>query len=110
MRDAGRRLRANPTPAERRLWNALSNGQLDGLRFRRQHVVGTFVYDFYCPAHRLVVELDGAVHEDPDTAEHDVLRQEAIENTGRCVLRFRNEEVLRDLRGVLGRILAACRG
>lgn len=56
---AARRLRQNLTPAEKSLWQALKNRQLNGLKFRCQHPVGLFIVDFYCPQCRLVIELDG---------------------------------------------------
>ncbi len=59
---AARALRKEPTAAERRLWEAISQRRLEGLRFRRQHPVGRFILDFYCPASKLVVKLDGGIH------------------------------------------------
>jgi very-short-patch-repair endonuclease len=55
-------MRAAPTPAEEALWNALRDGQLGGLRFRRQHPVSQFVVDFCCSRRRLIIEIDGKVH------------------------------------------------
>jgi len=63
---AARRLRRNMTPAEQKLWNALRGKQLDGLKFRAQHPVGPFVLDFWCPARKLVVEVDGGVADRSD--------------------------------------------
>lgn len=60
--DAARHLRKNPTPAEEVLWSAIRGRSLDGLYFRRQHPLGRFILDFCCLAHRLVVEVDGAIH------------------------------------------------
>ena len=57
-------MRRELTPAEDRLWNALRNSQLNGLKFRRQHALGRFILDFYCPAVRLAIEVDGGVHDD----------------------------------------------
>jgi very-short-patch-repair endonuclease len=102
---AARQLRRGMTPAERVLWAALRDRQLAGLKFRRQHAVGPFVLDFYCPASRLVVELDGGVHD--GQVEQDQARTEHLTGYGYRVLRFRNEEVLGDLEAVLGQIAAA---
>ncbi len=105
---AARRLRRNMTAAEKKLWGALKGKQLGGLRFRAQHPVGAFILDFYCPACKLVVELDGGAHE--DQAAYDEARTRQLTDFGYQVVRFRNEEVLQDLSSVLERILAAARG
>jgi len=72
-----RQLRREQTPAEALLWGHLRNRRLKGLKFRRQHPVGRFVADFYCAQHRLIVELDGAVHQ--RQREYDDLRTEELE-------------------------------
>ncbi|HEX8320668.1 endonuclease domain-containing protein [Longimicrobium sp.] len=102
---AARELRSALTPAEDRLWSAIRKDQLAGLRFRRQHPVGPFILDFYCPRVRLCVELDGGIHE--QQRERDQARTEALATVGVRVIRFRNEEVMNDLAGVLARIQAA---
>jgi len=107
MREAARVLRKNMTPAEQRLWDALRRGALSGLRFRKQHPMGTFVLDFYCPSHKLVVEVDGAVHDQPDVAEHDALREQALRQQGCHVVRVQNAEVMTRLDAVLDRIFRA---
>ncbi len=99
---AARRLRQNMTPAELKLWDALKNRQLDGLKFRREHPVGPFILDFWCPARKLVIELDGEVHE--KQKDYDEARTRQLEDYGYRVMRFRNEEVLTDLPAVLDRI------
>jgi very-short-patch-repair endonuclease len=104
---AARRLRCDPTPAEVALWVALRDRQLCGVRFRRQHAVGTFVLDFYSTAHRLAIEVDGDVHDQQQ--ERDALRTEYLELRGIRVIRFRNEEVLHSLADVLTRIRAELR-
>ena len=104
--EAGARaLRRTRTPAERRLWQALRVRQLGGLKFRRQHPVGPFVLDFYCPSCKLVIELDGGVH--AGQAEQDEARTQHLESYGYRVLRFRNEEVFANLPAVLERIAQA---
>ena len=102
---AARELRSALTPAEDRLWSAIRKDQLAGLRFRRQHPVGPFILDFYCPRARLCVELDGGIHD--QQRERDQARTEALATVGVRVIRFRNEEVEADLAGVLARIQAA---
>jgi very-short-patch-repair endonuclease len=95
------------TPAERLLWDELRAKRLHGLFFRRQHPLGPFILDFCCPAVKLVVEVDGVIHDDPDQAQYDRLRTEQLQAYGYTVLRFRNEEVAADLPAVLNRIADA---
>lgn len=102
---AARRLRRNMTPAEKKLWQALKGKQLDGLKFRAQHPVGPFILDFYCPTCKLVVELDGSVHE--GQANYDDARTQHLHHYNYRVIRFCNEEVLQNLPSVLKRILEA---
>ena len=99
---AARELRRSLTPAEQALWRALQGRRLAGLKFRRQHAVGPFVLDFYCPSAKLVVEVDGPIHD--TRAEQDAARTEHMQAFGYRVLRFRNEEVLTNLDVVLERI------
>ena len=63
MQDRARRMRKAPTPSEEFLWQALRNRQLDNLKFLRQHPIGPTIVDFYCHEKRLVIELDGGVHQ-----------------------------------------------
>jgi very-short-patch-repair endonuclease len=105
MVPSARDLRTRETPAERMLWSILRNRKLHGLKFRRQYPVGPFVADFYCAKHALVVELDGPIHD--EFVEQDAERTRLIEAAGIRVIRFRNEELLRDPRDVLQRIVAA---
>ena len=99
-------LRNNPTEPERRLWNALRAKQLEGYKFRRQDVIGRRIVDFYCPAAKLAVEVDGDTH-DPcaDQARDGIM----LEHFGVRVLRFRNEDVMRNLEGVLAALLIKLR-
>jgi very-short-patch-repair endonuclease len=95
--EIARRLRTDATGGEAVLWEALRNRKLAGAKFRRQHPLGRYIADFYCHEALLVVELDGAVHDDVDQAEYDELRQKEIEERGLTVLRIKNEEVIRSL-------------
>ena len=105
--ERARALRRNMTPAEKRLWSVLRRNQLDGLHFRRQQIIDGFIVDFYCHAAGLVVEVDGPIHD--EQSEYDAERDRALTARGLRVLRVRNEEVTRDLEGVLARIRVACR-
>jgi very-short-patch-repair endonuclease len=92
-----RRMRHAPTPAERKLWQALRKRQASGFKFRRQMPLGPFIADFYCAASQLVVELDGISHIDSQTdAERDAWMQER----GIRVVRYSNHEVLSNCEGV----------
>jgi very-short-patch-repair endonuclease len=101
-------MRCEPTPAEERLWQKLRNKQLLGLKFRRQHSVERFIVDFYCGKVRLVVEVDGLIHD--YTQEEDALRQAFLESLGLRVLRFSNAEVLNSVDGVLEVMAAYLQG
>ena len=98
-----RALRQTATDAERRLWLRLRDRQLDGWKFKRQCPIGNFVADFACREAWLVVELDGGQH----NIEADSARTTALEQSGWRVLRFWNDEVLRNADGVLRAIAAA---
>jgi very-short-patch-repair endonuclease len=99
--EASRRLRKKPTDAERTLWRYLRHKQLDGYRFRRQHVIRPYVVDFYCHDANLIIELDGSVHDDPEVYANDIERQNLLEAGGYTVIRFQNRDVFRNLEGVL---------
>ncbi len=101
-----RAMRKHPTPSEALLWAALRRNRL-GHHFRRQHVIGSFIADFACLSRRLVVEVDGAVHRDPDVAFADRKRQEVLEGFGFRVLRVSADAVERELPRVLARIRRA---
>ena len=95
------------TEAELILWQRLRRNQLRGFHFRRQQVIDGFIADFYCHAAGLVVEVDGGVH--GGQAAYDEERDRVLSQRGLRVLRIGNDEVQRDLDGVLGRIAQACK-
>jgi very-short-patch-repair endonuclease len=97
-------MRTEPTGAEAVLWDALRDRRLGGAKFRRQHALGTFVLDFYCPAARLCIEVDGEVHDDADQQVRDEARSRVLAAHRIRVLRIRNDAVLTDLGAVLRRI------
>lgn len=102
-----RELRSNLTAAEASLWQQLKGSQLAGRKFRRQHSIGSYVVDFYCPTEQLVVELDGQGHFSPAGEAHDASRTQYLEQLGLRVLRFENRQWWNDAAGVL-RTIAAC--
>ncbi len=99
-----KKLRNNLTPAEAKLWTMLKGKQLQGRKFRRQHSVANYILDFYCPAEKLAIELDGEVHNNPQAAEHDRERDLFLAHTGIQVLRFENKIVFENPDGLLEQI------
>ncbi len=83
-----RRLRKEMSLPELMLWNAIRRGQLDGLKFRRQHPVGPFVLDFFCASARLAVEVDGGQHYTEDRPEKDASRDRWLARHGIMTLRI----------------------
>ena len=102
-------MRQNPTEAECVLWQYLRRRQINGLHFRRQHPIGRFIVDFYCAKARLVIEVDGSVHDEPGHDEYDQERQAYLESLGLRVLRCRNEDVIQNVDVALESIRAALR-
>ena len=94
--------RNNPTEAEAALWSQLRNKQLDGYKFRQQHLIGDFIVDFVCLSKKLVIEVDGGIHK--ETKEYDEERTKILADRGFEVLRFKNEEVLGDIDVVLEKV------
>ncbi|MBL7748987.1 MAG: DUF559 domain-containing protein [Chitinophagaceae bacterium] len=103
----GRELRQSSTKAEKILWEYLRNRKLDGLKFRRQHPIDKFIADFYCHEKKLVIELDGAVHDDKMNAHYDAARTYELKVSGITVIRFRNSEVENCISFVLSEIRKA---
>ena len=101
-----REMRRNPTEPEKRLWRNLSNGQLEGLKFRRQEVIGRYIADFMCPARSLIVEVDGDTHDEGK----DRLRDDVLAQFGFLVLRITNHDVMSNSEGVLIAISFAAKG
>ena len=94
-----RELRKELTEAEKALWKYLRDRRFFKKKFRRQHVFRGFILDFYCPEDKLAIELDGPIH--LKQKDYDFLRQKCIEDHGIKMLRFKNEEVINNLKNVL---------
>ena len=94
-------LRTNLTPAEAVLWTSLQRKQLEGRKFRRQHSIGNYIVDFYCPSEKLAIELDGAEHFTPEGSDADEARDLFMANLGIKVLRYENRDIYNDLEAVL---------
>jgi len=99
-------LRKNMTPAEKILWDRLRNRKVANCKFRRQHPIDIFIADFYCHEKKLVIEIDGEVHN--QQKEYDINRTAEMENYGITVVRFTNEEVEKELENVIKMIEEVC--
>jgi very-short-patch-repair endonuclease len=102
-------MRCEPTPAEEKLWERLRDRQLLGLKFRRQVQIDGYIADFCCRELRLVVEVDGKVHETQAQSAHDANRDAYLKTRGYVILRFPNEDVLLSSRSVLEKIIYTAR-
>ncbi len=98
---SARELRHEMTPAEKILWNELRGNKL-GVHFRRQQIIAGFIVDFYCHKVALVIEVDGDIHD--LQKEEDAQREQVLSEMGLRIIRFRNNEVEKNLTGVLEKI------
>ena len=106
IQNRARELRKEMTPAEKILWQVLRGNQLDGLYFRRQHAVGTYILDFVCIQEKLVIEVDGGSHLEQE--EYDQERTRWLEDEkGYRVIRFTNDDVLKNIHEVVEAIQEA---
>lgn len=92
-----RELRKDETEAEKILWSKLNKNQILGLRFRRQHPINIFNADFYCEKLKLVIEVDGSIHEITEYQEHDKGRSDLFNDLGITVIRFTNEQIIHEI-------------
>ncbi|MCJ1805599.1 dihydropteroate synthase [Flavobacterium covae] len=97
LKESAKTMRNNPTEAEKMLWNVLSDKGVGGFKFIRQYIIGEYIVDFVCLEKQLVIEVDGAVHNNKEQIEHDRFRTEWLESKGFKVIRFKNDEVLNNL-------------
>ena len=96
-------LRNKMTGIEEIVWMHLRNG-INGFKFRRQHPIGNYIADFFCFKAKLVVEIDGSVHNSLEIKESDIMKQKDLENLGYTVIRFTNIEVHKQIETVLNKI------
>ena len=99
-----KQMRKDSTKAEEILWLRLKNRQLAGLKFRRQHPIDKFIADFYCHEKKLVIELDGNIHNNSEQTDLDNGRTETLNEFGITVLRFRNEEVINNIEAIISQM------
>ena len=104
IQENARVLRNKETRAEKLLWEKLNKKQLLGYKFRRQHPIYQFIADFYCHKAKLVIELDGLIHNLPEVKEKDDAKNFEIERLEITLLRFTNKEIENDIENVLLKI------
>lgn len=104
-----RALRTDSTDAEATLWFHLRDRRMSGFKFRRQHPIGRFIVDFYCPERHLAIELDGGQHFEPAAQVYDERRTTFLQNQGITVLRFSNDLIFQELQAVLEMIFRVLR-
>ncbi len=107
LKNHAKKMRNEPTEAGVMLWNALSDKNLKGFKFRRQHIIGQFIADFVCLKKNLIVEVDGSIHQLPENQMSDQERTDWLEDKGFRVIRFTNRQVLHEIDVVLEEILEA---
>jgi len=105
LKDYAKKMRNQPTEAEALLWKVLKGKQLEGFKFRRQHIIGEYITDFICLKENLIIEIDGLIHQLPENIVSDKERTLWLESEGYRVVRFTNSEVLSNLDYVLKEVL-----
>jgi very-short-patch-repair endonuclease len=106
LKERRRSLRNNGTSAEATLWTLISNKKLQGRKFRRQHSVGNYILDFYCPAEKLAIELDGERHFTEQGLTYDKKRDLELSQLGIRVVRIENEDVFKATEATLEKIMS----
>ncbi|ASU15651.1 hypothetical protein CHY23_00883 [Actinobacillus pleuropneumoniae] len=104
LKPLSQKLRSDQTDAERKLWQRINRDQLLSFRFYRQKPLLNYIVDFYCPKAKLIIELDGSQHYEPDYQEKDCLRDAELNSLGFTVMRFSNDEVYFEIESVVEQI------
>jgi very-short-patch-repair endonuclease len=107
LKPKARILRSNQTEAEQKLWSQVRRKQLLNVQFYRQKPLGEYIVDFYAPAAKLVIELDGSQHLEPEHQAYDQKRTEFLQQYGLTVLRFSNLDVLQHIHSIMPVIFEA---
>ena len=108
LKEPSRALRKEMTEAEQALWLRLRRKQILGVQFYRQKPIGPYIVDFYAPAAKLIIEVDGGQHFEKAHAEKDAVRDSILKREGLLVLRFDNRQVLFEMDAVLAEIFRVC--
>ena len=106
--DLARILRKNMTPQEHILWQMLRNHKFYGLEFRRQYPISDYIVDFICREKKIIIELDGGQHNEPNEIISDTKRTDILNSLGYKVIRFWNNEVDNNIEGVMAKIMKEC--
>jgi len=103
-----RELRKNLTNAESILWEEIRNRNINGFKFRRQHPIGiSYIADFYCAEKKLVIEIDGGIHNDEEVMQNDKIREDFLLEWGYKIIRFNNDDVVNNTEMVIESIKKA---
>ena len=101
-------LRNNLTVCEKMIWDRLSKNKIMGFRFKCQHPIDIFIVDFYCHKLKLVIEIDGGIHQKPQQAEYDLGREAEMAFYDIETVRFTNDEIIQDINAVVRKIVQIC--
>jgi len=101
LKSIRKKLRNNSTKAEKTLWIFLKNKKLNDRKFRRQHSIGNYIVDFYCPKEKIAIELDGELHLYDKVHKQDVKKEKFLNSFGIRVIRFENKQVFDNLEEVI---------
>jgi very-short-patch-repair endonuclease len=101
-------LRNAMTDSEIKLWGLLNKNKILGLRFKAQHPIDRFIADFYCHSLKLVIEIDGGIHNLPKNQEYDIGRTFELEKFEIMVIRFINDQIINNFDNVIEEILKIC--
>lgn len=102
--EKARALRKANTPAEKKIWDFLRNRKVINVKFRRQHPIGYFIVDFFCEEKKLIIEIDGSIHDLEENKKYDKDRQEELELAGYNMIRFTNDDVINNVNKVIEKI------
>jgi very-short-patch-repair endonuclease len=104
--EMAKRMRRDMTLAEIILWKKLKDRKLFADKFRRQHPVGFYIADFYCHKYKLIIEVDGRIHEEQEIRERDLNREAELKRLGLRIIRFTNDQIISDINYVISQIKA----
>jgi very-short-patch-repair endonuclease len=99
-----RDLRNNMTEQERKMWSVIKNRQFFGYRFLRQYCIGNFIVDFICREKKIIIEIDGGQHNNPNDIEYDIKRTNYLNTLGYTIIRFWNNEINDNIEGVYNKL------
>ena len=104
LKELSQKLRSNQTDAEGKLWQRINRDQLLGFRFNRQKPLLNYIVDFYCAKAKLIIELDGSHHYEPEYQEKDRQRDDELRSLGFTMMRFSNDEIYYEIEDVVEQI------